>query len=66
MTSRPIARDRDRDAARADGELDDRPVRLLRELDVEGDVVGHVRRPHVVGLGECLRIAHASIEPPSG
>ena len=47
-----LARDRDRDAAVADRELDERAVRLPGELDVEGDVVGHVRRPVVVDRRE--------------
>jgi hypothetical protein len=56
----------DRDAAGAHRELDDRPVRLLRELEVEGDVLRHVGRPPCVVLGERLRIAHVPIEPSLG
>ena len=35
-------RNRDRDAAGPDGELDDRPVRFAGKIDVEVDVVRHV------------------------
>ena len=55
------ARDLGGDAARADGELDDRPVRLLRERDVERDVLGHRGRPLLVAVGEGLREAHRAI-----
>ena len=47
-----LARDRDRDAPVADRELDERPVGLAGELDVERDVLGHVRRPVVVDRRE--------------
>ena len=47
-----LAGHRDRDAAAADGELEQRAVRLTGELDVEGDVLRHVRRPVVVDRRE--------------
>ena len=43
-----LAGDRDRDAPVADRELDERALGLAGELDVEGDVRGHVRGPVVV------------------
>ena len=53
-----LARDRDRDAPVADRELDERPLRLPGELDVELNVVGHVRRPVVVDRREGVVEAH--------
>ncbi len=50
--------DRDRDAARSDSELDDGTVGIAGELDVEVDVLRHVRRPRVVDRGEALVAAH--------
>src|SRR5207253_10115915 len=44
-------RDRDRDPAGPDPELDDRPARLPRLLQVEGDVLGDADAPGVVELG---------------
>ena len=53
ITVRPgRLRDRHRDAPVADGELDDRPVGLARELHVPRDVLRHVRRPLVVDRRE--------------
>src|SRR4029450_719297 len=51
-------RDRNGDAAVADRKLDHRPVGLSGELDVEGDVLGHVRGPVVVDLREGVVSAH--------
>lgn len=56
-------RDRDRDSAVAYRELDDRPICLSRESDVEGDVVGHVRRPFLVPERERLVPAHRATLP---
>jgi len=42
-----------------DRELDQRSVRLACEVDVEADVLGHVRRPLVVPVRESLGPAHA-------
>ena len=59
-STRPAGRlrDRDRDAAVADGELDERPVGLAGELDVERNVLRHLCRPLVVAVGEALVPAH--------
>ena len=43
-----LSGDRDRHSPVADRELDERAFGLARELDVERDVLGHVRRPVVV------------------
>src|SRR5207342_3108239 len=56
-----LARDRDRDAAIPDRELDEWPVRLPGELDVERDVLGHVRRPVVVDRREGVVGAHVAL-----
>ena len=56
-----LASDRDRDAAVPDRELDERPVGLAGELDVEGDVLGHVRRPVVVDRREGVVGAHVAL-----
>jgi hypothetical protein len=40
------------------GEFHQRPVRLARECDVEGDVGRHMSRPLVVALRKCLVPAH--------
>ena len=53
-----LARDRDRDAAVADRELDQGAIGLPGELDVERDVLGHVRRPVVVDRREGVVEAH--------
>ena len=62
------ARDRDRDPPRPDAELDDRPARGERLLDVELDVLGDAPAPRVVeprdrvvgaGLGHALAIVTA-------
>jgi len=57
-------RDRDGDSSVPDRELDERPVRLAGELDVEGDVGGHVRRPSLVIVRERLVPAHRSDSQP--
>ena len=51
-------RNGDRDAAVPDRELDERPVRGLRQSDIEGDVLRHVRRPLLVAVREALVPAH--------
>ena len=56
-----LARDRDRDAAAADRELDDRLGGLAGELDVPRDVVCHVGGPGVVVVGEGVVVGHTGI-----
>ena len=48
-------RDGDRDPPVPDRQLDQRAVRLARELDVEGDVGGHAGRPLVVAVARTPR-----------
>ena len=50
--------DRDRDPARADTELDDRPARCQRLLHVEADVLDHAPRPRVVEAGDGVVYGH--------
>ncbi len=52
------ARDRDGDATGADGELDDRPARLDRQVDVEADVLGDGAAPRVVERRDLVVQAH--------
>ena len=56
-------RDRDRHPPVPDRQLDQRPVRLAGELDVEGDVGRHGRRPLVVAVRERLVPAHRPMFP---
>jgi ubiquinone/menaquinone biosynthesis C-methylase UbiE len=59
-------RDRDRDPPISDRKLDERPVRLACELDIEGDVPRHVSRPFLVAARERLvptHRAHATADP---
>ena len=44
--------DRNGDAAVSDSKLDKQRIGLTRKLDVEGDVLRHVRRPLVVATRE--------------
>ena len=50
-----------RDPSVPDRELDDRPVGLADELEVERDVLGHVRRPVVVDRCEGGVFVHGGI-----
>ncbi len=45
-------RNRNGDPAVPDSKLDERPAGLARELDIEGDLGRHVRRPLVVATRE--------------
>jgi len=54
-------RDRNRDAAVADRELDERAACFPREPDVEVDVCRHLRGPLVIAVREGLVPAHAPI-----
>ena len=53
-----LAGDGDRDSPVADRQLDERPLALAGELDVEGNVRRHVRRPVVVDRRERFVNAH--------
>ena len=68
-TGLPVAsRDRDRDAPVADRELDDRPVGLARQLDVERNVLRHVGA-HVVVVdreGVRRRSRRPMVQSPDG
>ena len=59
-------RDRDRDPPVPDRQLDQRPVRLAGQRDVEGDVGRHVRRPFLVAVRERLVPAHRPMFPRCG
>ena len=56
-----LLRDRHRNPPVADRELDDGPVGLADELEVERDVLGHVRRPVVVDRCEGRVFVHRGI-----
>lgn len=53
-----FAGDGNRHVARADGELDQRPVRFAREVDIERNVLRHVLGPFVVDGRERVVRAH--------
>ena len=56
-------RDRHRDPAGADTELDDRAARRERLLDVELDVLDDAPTPRVVQLGDRVVLRHGAMLP---
>jgi hypothetical protein len=57
----PCLRHRNGHTTVADRKLDQRPLRLARKLDVEGDVGRHVSRPLFVAARKPLVPAHRPI-----
>jgi hypothetical protein len=60
-----LMRDRDRDASAPYRKLDERPLGLGGKVDVEGNVLRHVRGPLVVALCEGLVPAHRPMLRPA-